>query len=66
MSTTTISVEGMTCGHCEQNVEDAFLEVSGVTDAVADRDDGGARVDGDADVAELVQAVEDTGYSASA
>jgi len=63
---TTITVEGMTCGHCEQTVEDALREVSGVTDANADRENEQANVDGDADVTELVQAVEDAGYTAHA
>jgi copper chaperone len=64
--TTTISVEGMTCGHCEQTVEEALRGVAGVTDATADREDEQVRVDGDADVTVLVQAVEDAGYTAHA
>jgi copper chaperone len=64
--TQTITVEGMTCGHCEQTVEDALREVSGVTDATADREAEQASVDGDADVTSLVQAVEDAGYTAHA
>ncbi|WP_311173237.1 heavy-metal-associated domain-containing protein [Halobellus ordinarius] len=62
----TITVEGMSCGHCEQTVEDALQEVSGVTDASADRESGQANVDGDADVTALVQAIEDAGYTAHA
>jgi len=61
---TTIAVEGMSCGHCEQTVEDALRGVSGVTDATADRESESASVDGDAEVSALVQAVEDAGYSA--
>ncbi|SFG96343.1 Copper chaperone CopZ [Halopelagius inordinatus] len=64
--TQTITVEGMTCGHCEQTVEEALQEVSGVTDATADRETEQASVDGDVNVTELVQAVEDAGYTASA
>jgi copper chaperone len=64
--TQTITVEGMTCGHCEQAVEEALQEVSGVTDATADRETEQASVDGDVNVTELVQAVEDAGYTASA
>ena len=63
---TTITVEGMTCGHCEQTVEEALRGVSGVTDATADREDEQARVDGDTDVTALVQAVKDVGYTAHA
>lgn len=64
--TTTITVEGMTCGHCEQTVEEALRGVSGVTDATADGEDEQARVDGDVDVTGLVQAVEEAGYTAHA
>ncbi|WP_276274330.1 heavy-metal-associated domain-containing protein [Haloarcula litorea] len=64
--TTTITVEGMTCGHCEQTVEEALRDVSGVTGATADRDAEQASVEGDADTTALVQAVEDAGYTAHA
>lgn len=63
---TTITVEGMTCEHCEQTVEDALRDVSGVADATADREAERASVEGDADVTALVRAVEDAGYSAHA
>jgi copper chaperone len=62
--TTTITVEAMTCGHCEQTVEEALRGVSGVTDATADREAEQARIDGTADPAALVRAVEDAGYTA--
>ena len=35
-----ITVEGMTCGHFEQTVEEALKSVRGATDATADRDAG--------------------------
>ncbi|WP_148414668.1 heavy-metal-associated domain-containing protein [Haloferax sp. KTX1] len=63
---TTITVEGMTCGHCEQTVEAALAGVAGVTGATADRDANEASVDGDADVDALVQAVTEAGYTAHA
>jgi copper chaperone CopZ len=64
--TTTITVEGMSCEHCEQSVEEALRGVGGVTDVTVDREAEQARVEGDADTSALVQAVEDAGYSASA
>lgn len=64
--TTTITVEGMSCGHCEQSVEEALRGVEGVTDVSADNEAGRATVEGDADTASLVRAVEDAGYSAQA
>jgi copper chaperone CopZ len=63
---TTITVEGMSCGHCEQTVKEALRDVAGVTDVSVDRAAGGATVEGHAAVAELVEAVEEAGYSASA
>lgn len=64
--TTTITVEGMSCGHCEGAIEEALRGVSGVTDASADREADRASVEGDADVTALVKAVEDAGYTAYA
>lgn len=63
---TTITVEGMTCGHCEQSVEDALLDVEGVTGVDVDRTAESATVEGSSDTDALVSAVEDAGYSASA
>lgn len=63
---TTLTVEGMSCSHCEQTVEDALENVSGVRDAEADRDAEQVTVNGDADPKELVAAVEDAGYNATA
>jgi copper chaperone CopZ len=59
-------VERMSCGHCEQTVEEAIREVSGVTDVTVNRESEQARIDGDADVTALVQAVEAGGYTAYA
>jgi copper chaperone CopZ len=63
---TTITVEGMSCGHCEGAVEEALRGVRGVTGATVDRETGRASVEGDSDLAALVEAVEDAGYSAYA
>jgi len=62
---TTIAVAGMSCGHCEQTVENALREVPGVTDASADRESERATVEGRADTDALIRAVEDAGYEAS-
>lgn len=63
---TTLTVEGMSCEHCEQTVEDALEDVGGVTAADADREREAASVEGDADPDSLVAAVEEAGYDASA
>jgi copper chaperone len=61
----TITVEGMSCGGCEDAVETALRAVPGVTDAEADRDRAVAEIEGEADPATLVAAVEDAGYEAT-
>ena len=61
-----IAVEGMSCEHCEQSVEEALSGVAAVTAARADRERETATVEGDADPDALVRAVEDAGYEASA
>ncbi len=63
--TTTLAVDGMSCGHCEQTVEDALRGVDGVADAIADRESGRVTVDGDVGPAALVRAVETAGYTTS-
>ncbi len=42
----TIVVEGMTCEHCEQTVEEALEDVSGVSSATADREAETASITG--------------------
>ena len=64
--TIMITVEGMSCGHCEATVEDALRNVGGVADATADRKTERASIEGDADIQDLIRAVEDAGYTASA
>lgn len=63
---TTLTVSGMSCGHCEQTVEEALMAVDGVTSVTADRSTDTATIEGDADTAALVAAVDDAGYDASA
>ncbi|EMA61200.1 CopZ family metallochaperone [Halorubrum lipolyticum] len=62
----TITVEGMSCGHCEQSVTEALEGVDGVERATADRESDSATVEGDADPDALVSAVTEAGYDASA
>lgn len=61
----TITVEGMTCEHCEQTVEEALEDVEGVTSATADHETESATIEGNADVDTLVSTVTDAGYDAS-
>jgi copper chaperone CopZ len=62
----TITVEGMTCEHCEQTVEKALKDVGGVAAATADRETESATIEGSAETDALVSAVTEAGYDASA
>jgi len=62
----TITVDGMSCEHCEQSVEEALASVQGVQSVEVDRDTAQATVEGDAATQDLVSAVDEAGYDASA
>ena len=63
MSTTTYTVTGMTCGHCELSVKEEISEISGVTDVTADRTTGAVTVTGEGFSDEQVAAaVAEAGY----
>ena len=58
----TISIEGMSCGHCVNSVTEALKAVAGVTSVNVDLAGKKAVVEGTADDAALKAAVEDMGY----
>ncbi len=60
--TTTISIEGMMCAHCQAHVEKALKEVAGVTEVTVSLENKNAVVTGNASVETLKQAVVDAGY----
>ncbi|ACP34024.1 MULTISPECIES: heavy-metal-associated domain-containing protein [Corynebacterium] len=63
MSTTTYTVTGMTCGHCELSVKEEISEISGVTDVTADHTTGAVTVTGEGFSDEQVAAaVAEAGY----
>lgn len=57
--TTTMTVSGMTCGGCEDNVVTALEAIEGVSSVTADHEDNVVTVDGDADPLDLIAAVPD-------
>lgn len=63
--TRTLQIKGMTCEHCVRAVTKALQGVAGVDNVSVDLGAGRARVDGPADPASLVNAVEKQGYEAS-
>lgn len=62
---TKLTVTGMSCGGCEQNVVEALESVDGVESATADNETDTATAEGSASTDDLVRAVEEAGYSAS-
>lgn len=64
---TKLNIQGMSCQHCVNAVNEALSEVEGVEQVVSvDLNAGTAEVKGDAEAATLIAAVEEEGYSASA
>ncbi|MGG6896434.1 heavy metal translocating P-type ATPase [Rhizobium sp. BR 315] len=59
-----LSVEGMTCASCVGRVERALKAVPAVTQAVVNLATERATIQGSADVATLIAAIEDVGYEA--
>lgn len=60
-----LQIAGMSCQHCVAAVTRALAAVPGVVRADVDLQRGVARIEGEAAVATLVQAVADEGYSAA-
>ena len=63
---TNLSITGMTCVHCKKAVEEALSGVEGVEFVEVNLEQASASVQGTADLAALITAVEEEGYSASA
>lgn len=62
---TTLTITGMTCGHCQKAVTEALESVEGVTKVDVNLESGMAKVEGSSDTSALISAVEEEGYSAS-
>ena len=61
----TLNVKGMTCHNCVKHVTQALQGVPGVEKVQVDLATGKAQVEGAADEAALIAAVEEEGYEAS-
>ena len=63
--TTSWTVTGMTCGHCEASVREEISEIPGVTAVEAHHETGAVVVTSDAplDRAAVAAAVEEAGYA---
>jgi copper chaperone len=65
MSTTTYTVQGMTCTGCANKVSGAVQQVAGVTDAQVDLETGTVTVTGQTDGDVVRTAIRDAGYQSS-
>lgn len=61
-TSTTYTVTGMTCGHCELSVREEVEALPGVTAAVADRAAGTLVVTGEVSPERVADAVAEAGY----
>jgi copper chaperone len=61
---TTVTVTGMTCGHCEASVQEEVGEVAGVRSVQADHASGAVTITADREIprAEIDAAVTEAGY----
>lgn len=66
MSTTTYTVTGMSCGHCEASVREEVGSLAGVSDVEVSAKTGALTVtsDGSVDDAQVQAAVAEAGYTA--
>ncbi|RAV11982.1 cation-transporting ATPase [Mycolicibacterium sp. GF69] len=64
MATTTVTVTGMTCGHCAASVREEISEIAGVTTVDVDVASGAVTIDSVApvDAGAIKSAVEEAGY----
>ncbi|MBB2975581.1 copper chaperone CopZ [Microbacterium endophyticum] len=67
MSTITVPVQGMTCGHCVSSVTEELSEIDGVTAVAVDLNPGGTShvtisAASELDDATIDQAVTEAGY----
>ena len=63
MNTLTLSVPGMTCGHCEAAVKQEVSAIMGVTDVTVDLDRKDVTVTGvELDRQLIVEAIDEAGY----
>lgn len=61
---TTITVSGMTCGHCVNSVTEELSKISGVKEVKVDLDSGKVDITSESELAQadLSEAIQEAGY----
>ncbi len=62
MTTTTLRVDGMSCNHCVQTIEENVQQLEGVQHVDVQLDTGIVTVDGDVRTKDIVQTIEAQGF----
>jgi copper chaperone len=62
----TLKIDGMTCGHCQKAVQEALENVPGTQNILVDLQNGIATLESTVPVEQLIAAVVEEGYQASA
>ncbi|PSP79466.1 heavy metal transporter [Halobacteriales archaeon QS_1_68_20] len=66
MATYELPVPSMSCGGCQETVENAVTDVAGVEQVTADHESGTVEVTGDASTDAVSDAIERSGYDVKA
>lgn len=64
----TVSISGMTCGHCVKRVENALVELSGITSVVVNLAEKNAIIEVDENTSDALirETIDDIGYTVEA
>jgi len=64
----TVSISGMTCGHCVKRVENALGELSGITSVVVNLAEKNAIIEVDENTSDALirETIDDIGYTVEA
>jgi len=66
MKTITLKIEGMMCSHCQNQVQNTFSEVNGVSEVIVDLENATATVTYNEEQVqqnEIIEALKDTNYT---
>ena len=68
MATTTLKIDGMTCGRCVDRIEGVMNGLTGILGVKIDLESGRAEIEYDetsADITSVIHLIEATGYDAA-